>query len=105
MAHDIGPALTQYAADYMRKAQDQAEKARDTAEAAAANAKSAKVYADHVATNCEFFQPVINFGTYRCPKCWMEDRQDSPLQSADEVAGTFHCNACGEVFRSALGVS
>lgn len=103
MAYSIGPALTQYAADYMRQAQDRAEKARGAAEAAAEKAESAKVYADDAATNFEFFEPVINVETYRCPKCWVESREDSPLQSAD--GGAFHCDACGKNFSPELGVA
>ena len=89
----------------MRKAQDSADQARDAAEGAAEKANSAKIHAGNVATNFEFFEPVIDVNTYRCPKCWMEDSQDNPLQSADEAAGTFHCDACGKVFSFELGAA
>src|SRR5262245_33273172 len=102
MTYNVRPALRQYAADYMRQAQDRAEKARAAADAATEQAKSAKLYADAVATNFEFFEPVIRIGAYRCPKCWVEDRQDNPLQSADDLGGAFHCDACGEDFNSEL---
>ena len=100
---NVGQALTQYAADYMRKAGERAEQTRDAAQAAAEKAESARVYAAEVATNFEFFQPVIDVETFRCPRCWMEDNQDNPLRSADEIAGTFHCDACGKDFSPELG--
>jgi hypothetical protein len=59
MTHNVRPALRQYAADYMREAQHRAENARATANTATEQAKSAKTYADEVATNFEFFEPVI----------------------------------------------
>ena len=105
MTYNVRPALRNYASDYMRRARDRAEKARAAADAATEQAESAKVYADAVATNFEFFEPVIRLGAYRCPKCWVEDRQDNTLKSADELGAVFHCDACGEDFKSELDAS
>jgi hypothetical protein len=100
MTSNIRPALKQYAAGCMRRAQDRAEKARAAADVATEQAEGAKVYADGVATNFEFFEPVISIGVYRCPKCWVENRQDNNLQSTDDLEVAFHCDACGEDFKT-----
>jgi hypothetical protein len=100
MTSNIRPALKQYAAGCMRQAQDRAEKARAAADVATEQAESAKVYADGVATNFEFFEPMISIGVYRCPKCWVENRQDNPPQSTGDLQAAFHCDACGEDFNA-----
>ena len=57
-----------------------------------------------MATNFEFYELVIKIGAYRCPKCWVEDRKDNSLQSADDLGAALHRDTCGEDLNSEPGI-